>query len=193
MLVTTSKQGVSTETVVVQKKMTDQDYFDETARDIVEKRLRLTSLQDEAASLEKHLRITEQELASMIDAGVKGKEMTAEWVVSMRRIGRPKPEDLAALEQIDERLVKRIPGSVTVRVVDQTKLMAAAEILEKAGIQMVETPPCLGPPKVGDVDDVIKDRSDLWGKQREIWDRVDLQETKKLKVFPTILGTAEEQ
>jgi hypothetical protein len=163
-----------------------------TAKKVKGIREQIQAAKDLQEALEHELSLEEKALAGMLEMNIRGKEMMAEWIVKQRRIGSPKPEDLAALERIDPRFVKRIPTKFTAYITDERKAWEAKDALDRAGIRLQEEPEHLGPPGVGDVDKVLKERTDLWGDQRQIWDRLDLRETKNLKVFPTILGSIQE-
>lgn len=196
-ITSTEQKGETSDATItiLATRSTPEEMFDQTARAILEIRSEIATKKEAIVMLDEDLAMMEKEMTAMLNSKVQGREMSAEWIVKMRRIGAPSMEDLAFLEQMNEGLVKRIPGEVLVRDTREEKIGEARDILTKAGIPHKVTPPSIKAAAVGEVDKVIKENRDFWSadQHRQIWERLDIKESRELKVFPTILGTAEEQ
>lgn len=162
--------------------MTDTDY-DTVVDTIKADRLKMKVLDDQKFHLRRKIEKGEQQIIDGLVRGhMRGKRFRASMVTVRRTVGKPTAGNLRDLEHIDERLVRKIPGTIHVRYGAGSDDMMT-RILDDAtemGLESVVDVPVTKPETLKVVDQILKERHDLIG--RSIFSLLDLQSKQELVI-----------
>lgn len=132
------------------------------------------------------------EIGEMREKGTAGKDWTADWVEKRRSVGKPSNEALEALMGIDPRMIRQTPGKVWINSSNSFDLHKAFKLLEKEGFITGKEEVRSMPEALTKIDNIMKERPELFRERKHIYDLLDLKVSRELLVIPTILNPSDD-